>query len=410
MDAALGVCAYLQHRCEQAPGGQLLFSLADGGAGSSAFALEYAGGCGRLQGVWRQEAADAAARKRAHWAEVLRKQRLAAQLRIELSQLQSEGRRLDDEYNRYNTWYMNAKGGSWEEQNYRQSRNRLSSQRSANQSEQSRVSAELREAEKAPPPVLQPLPSGTNAALTWLFFLHMPPLLRRLSRAAFLAQQALLPHPCTAHEDVCASLAVQGLKTHLTAHYNTHRYNPVYHPTPQQPANGAEGDVRLWSYGSVPNPDDVGPRQVDSCYTEDHGVWHPDKLSLVMAWQGSSCQVDAALGLPAGWFNPWALGAGQQRLVVDRLTEALPREAAGLQWAMPVYGGAEETARERGNVGIASQGGAVLGMGRSGCWATERVFSRNNARRNYLLWDLWHCGLLGPAQVVTPCRCRWMRP
>jgi len=40
----------------------------------------------------------------------------------------------------------------------------------------------------APPPVLQPLPAEEGSALVWLFFLHMPPLLRQLGRATFLAQ------------------------------------------------------------------------------------------------------------------------------------------------------------------------------------------------------------------------------
>ena len=35
--------------------------------------------------------------------------------------------------------------------------------------------AQVKDAEKAPPPFIQPLPAGGGLALQWIFFLHMPP-------------------------------------------------------------------------------------------------------------------------------------------------------------------------------------------------------------------------------------------
>jgi hypothetical protein len=81
----------------------------------------------------------------------------------------------------------------------------LSQKRSALTSVQARLDAEL----KAPPPVVQPLPEAQNAALRWLFWLHLEevaPRLSCLSRAAFAAQQLLL-WPCS--RDAKQALAVR---------------------------------------------------------------------------------------------------------------------------------------------------------------------------------------------------------
>jgi hypothetical protein len=51
-----------------------------------------------------------------------------------------------------------------------------------------RTQVYLKSSGTPPPPVVQPLPKEDSAALVWLFFLYMPPLLRSLGRATFLAQ------------------------------------------------------------------------------------------------------------------------------------------------------------------------------------------------------------------------------
>ncbi len=219
VDAALGVCAYLQRAA--VPGRQLLFSLADGGAGTSAFALEFATECGRLRGIWAREAEDAEARKQGHWAEVLRRKERADELRAQRQQLSAEIDSLEEEEKEHERLYRTTSypKDKIHEKRMWSARHKLKELKS----ERWEAASELEEVMRAPAPVLQPLPSREGDALTWLFFLHMPPLLRHLSRASFLAQQALLPHPCTDHPKLCKAMAVADLETDLTAHYNAHR-------------------------------------------------------------------------------------------------------------------------------------------------------------------------------------------
>ncbi len=76
-------------------------------------------------------------------------------------------------------------------------------------SSKKKLEAEVEAARKVPLFVVQPLPRDRGTALTWLFFTHMPPRFRHLSRASFLAQQMLLPRPCG--EEVAATVQVGGL-------------------------------------------------------------------------------------------------------------------------------------------------------------------------------------------------------
>ncbi len=86
VDAALGVAAYLRRRAS--PPSRQLFSLGDpSGGGTFGFALQFASADATLADLQEAEAADAEARVQAHWAEVRRKQALAAGLRSKLSSL-----------------------------------------------------------------------------------------------------------------------------------------------------------------------------------------------------------------------------------------------------------------------------------------------------------------------------------
>ncbi len=385
VDAALAVAAYLQ-RAALRSGGRVLFSLEDGGAATVAFAREFASTSPRLVGILAQEEADAEARVRAHWAEVRRKQQLAAQYRQELQQLEGEGVCLDAEQKRLQAELQalaaaqlaaicrrsrslalsdpaTGDGHRVKLRHQEQETHRLMQR---NYAKQQAVKARLAEAETPPPAVIQPLPDPATCrgdALAWLFFLHMPSLLRRLSRLSFLAQQMLLPHPCSDHPDVVQALNVPGLNTSITNHYNTYSFCPQYGLTPTQRIRGQDGAVLLRSAGSAPS--DVGPRHIDHFHTPSDGVWYPGAdMRMAMAWKGSGCAADVGLQLPSGYFNPWALPAGQQWLVTKRFTEQLKegegsRGAASLQWAMPLYGSAEQTHATRGNTGIARQGGGL---------------------------------------------------
>ena len=195
----------------------------------------------------------------------------------------------------------------------------------------------LRQWGRPPEAVIQPLPQSPAIALRWLFFLHMPPLFRALSRATFLAQQLLLP------PDV--DLPPVDWKSRLASHYNAHQASAYAAVEPRQ---GHDGAVLLVSSDAAIEPTRVGPSHVNSYTTPQHGVWHPDGMRLGMGWQGSGSKADA-------WtcaFDPFLPVTRQA--TVDAFTEQLPEEAIELQWAMPQYGTAA-TPADRGNLAIATQ-------------------------------------------------------
>ncbi|PNH12760.1 hypothetical protein TSOC_000242, partial [Tetrabaena socialis] len=348
VDAALSVAAYLQ-RCSVP--GRRLFSLLDGGASTMSAALEFAQACPRLQGIWAAERWDAEQRTAGHWAEVQRKQRLAADLRQRLSSLVSEGGKLAAELRQHTTTYYAAPHGSYQQStaqsNVDSTRNRVH----RNTADQQRVGGELAEAEKAPPSVMQPLPSDSKLAYQWLFFLFMPPLFRCLSRASFLAQQMLLPRPCSAE---VAKAVADAFSTSLVAHHKAQRAIRMYHLVPRQRTDGADGAVKLWSRAHLPDAKDIGPKHVDSCTSPSHGVWYPDSVPPSMAWSGSGSVADQGQGFPSPFFNPFA--PVDERTVELYFTEQLPQHAASLQWTMHQRGTVGATPAERGNIGIAQQG------------------------------------------------------
>ncbi|PNH12759.1 hypothetical protein TSOC_000243 [Tetrabaena socialis] len=356
VDAALSVAAYLQH-CSM-PGRQL-FSLLDGGASTMALALEFAQACPRLQDIWAAERWDAEQRITGHWAEVQRKQWLAADLRQQLSSLESNGTDLKEElrlhtvaaYNPgpYGSYQRPPAQSNIDKQYIKKSKADIA----RNSAEQQRVKRELAEAEKAPPPVMQPLPSDSKLACQWLFFLFMPPLFRCLSRASFLAQQMLLPRPCSAE---VAKAVAEEFSTSLVAHHNKQRVVRMYHPRPRHQSDGTDGAVRLWSSARLPDAKDTGPKHVDSCTSPWHGVWYPDLVLPSMAWSGSGSVADQGLwgqGFPSPFFNPFA--PVDERAVELYFTEQLPQHAALLQWTMHQRGTTAATPLGRGNIGIAQQ-------------------------------------------------------
>ncbi|EFJ48407.1 hypothetical protein VOLCADRAFT_91060 [Volvox carteri f. nagariensis] len=368
VDAALSVAAYLQG-CRQravAAGGSRradLFSLRDGGVGTMAFAEDYVAACPVLQGILTADQADAAERVTAHWKEVQRKQQLAAQLRITLAKHEGELAQLNRELQRHKAKLAALEAElkayhSSESAEQHATKDRVSSVKFEVRSVESKLQAkdeeicstrcQLSEAEKAPPPVVQPLPSDANLARQWLFFLHMPPLLRHLSRASFLAQQMLLPRPISG--ETMSAIAVQ-YSTSLVQHYNTQRQDRTYASTLRQTRAGADGRVMLWSTKKAPTS--VGPKMVDDCRTPSDGVWYPDSLAPLMAWAGSGAGADQGQGFPSTFFDPFAVL--DEGLLELYFTEKLPQGAESLQWAMHVRSSASVTSPSRGNVAIAQQ-------------------------------------------------------
>ena len=164
--AALRGCAdYLrQHTVLQRP----LFSLRDGGAASFAFAQAFAAADSRMLGTWHEEQTAAQARQAAHWQEVQRKQRLAAQLRQQLAQKKAAEEAARQAHSKA---YAEHGYHSYE---CRAAQSRLSTAQRQVSSTEGKLSAAL----QPPEPVIQPLPQGQQRALQWLFFLYMPPLFR----------------------------------------------------------------------------------------------------------------------------------------------------------------------------------------------------------------------------------------
>ncbi|GLC49187.1 thioredoxin-disulfide reductase [Pleodorina starrii] len=355
VDAALAVAAYLQRH---AVVGRPLFSKLDDGGATMQMAGEFAQGCPRLVGIWAAECRDADDRVAAHWAEVQRKQALARKLRAELAELESEGRSLQSTLNQLRYGYNS---------DVYEAQRRVDNNARQQQSKRS----ELAEAEKAPPAVMQPLPKDSGRALRWLFFLHMPPLFRHLSRASFLAQQMLLPRPMS--KQVADAISVS-YKADLTSYHNAQRHTRTYLPNgPNHRPNGEQGAVKIWSRSAPPDPTSVGPQKVDSFTSPSDGVWYPDGLGPCMAWSGSGSAADQGQGFPAH-FNPFA-PLPDVSLTELYFTEKLPPpmydtastaasateggEAAAaespLQWAMHVRASASETRADRGNQAIATQ-------------------------------------------------------
>ncbi|GLC47557.1 hypothetical protein PLESTB_000000900 [Pleodorina starrii] len=372
VDAALAVAAYLQ-RCKRRGGsGRELFSLRDGGAATLDFAQEFASACPRLQGIWQQEHADAQARVDAHWRKVRSKQTLLAKLRNVLlaalqkaaAQLQEKLRKHKQEVNAAEAEPREIDGGglfAWFrggrrhiiDSNISSAKRRVQEVEAAiadNKERQRSIEAKIMQSEAAPPPVIQPLPASRKLALRWLFFLHMPPLLRHLSRVSFLAQQMLLPRPCGTA--VINAIRVRHL-TSIVQHYNNQRQDRAYISTLRQPLGGTDGRVMLWSDAAVPSASNIGPKHVDYFRTPSDGVWYPDSLDLRMAWGGSGAAADQGQGFPAPFFNAFA--ALEPSLVELYFTERLPPGCESLQWAMHVRASSAATPAERGNIGIAQQ-------------------------------------------------------
>ncbi|KAG2488307.1 hypothetical protein HYH03_013157 [Edaphochlamys debaryana] len=339
VDAALAVAAYLRRWTSP---GKELFSLRDEGAATFDLARALVPKLSRLTKLLAEEQERAAARRAQHWEEVQRKQKEAQRLREELRRLETEGASLKlrrDELrsaeaqrgravkSRTSGWTLNSPELSKAEQDVTQ-----------NSAFQKRTEAQLQETLKAPLAVIQPLPADPDRARVWIFFLHMPTLLRSLARTSFLAQQVLLPRPLSAK--ILSAVTVGGLQTSLASHYNSHR---------RTAPEGSEGAVKLRSPDLPPAARDVGPRSVDECQSPSDGVWHPDTLKPRMAWCGSGAEADIGLGA-SGCFNPFApVPASAVELFY---TATLPAEAAALQRALHTP---ESPSAERGNWALARQ-------------------------------------------------------
>ncbi|KAK3247008.1 hypothetical protein CYMTET_43477 [Cymbomonas tetramitiformis] len=384
MDAALRVCTYLRFCSTQQRDKPPVFSMRDaGGKGTFAMAVDFARSDRTLQLLWQQEQEDASSRQQGHFEEVQRKQASAARWREHIDELEISKAKVDaavhkasqevteataardlvvPAYKEVGDHRLRRKSAAYlaadaKVQTQLQILHRAKANAEASRQTIFQAKSSLKKAEKAPPPVYQPLPAAESSALEVLFFLHMPPLLRLLSRASFTAQQVLLPR-MTCHRpsqeagdriDIHQYVISPQPATCWATYYNTH-HSSQYHKSPLVAANGSQGKVLLLSHGAV--PENVGPSHVDMCTSPSQGVWHPDDLMAhrCMGWSGGGFSLDA-FSPSLDYFNPFADVPAE--VMTLYYTERLPQEHRDLQWAMPQRGA--RTAPDRGNIAIADQ-------------------------------------------------------
>jgi hypothetical protein len=327
-DAVLGVCSYLKHHSR--PGSEL-FNLSEQQA-SLSFAETFAAGDAIMQTMLGVHKAAAAVRMNQHWRKVQQQQQEAADLRGQIKKLQDEkGHKERQQTSGNYSWSSSYNSLSFE----------ISDLKSQIYHKQNALAA----AQKPPPPVIQPLPRQQGPARQWLFFLHMPDLLRHLARSSCLAQQLLLPQPLPSDWRG----RVTGLTISLPEFYNRQQADTTYcMPHTYSGSNGGAGNVL--SRSAVAPPDTVGPAHIDSFSSREDGIWFPDSMRLAMAWEGSSCTADVS---PGGLFNPFA--PMDNTLTVQSFAAQLPGSYSSLQWAVYQYGSLDATPADRGNQGLASQ-------------------------------------------------------
>lgn len=318
------------------------------------FAQHFTNGDSALVRILNSEKNDAEARMDKHWAEVRRKQTEAEQLRSEINTIEGQLRNaeceLSIEQSRYNSacvYDTRASRASLRscEDTVSSLKQKLSSRRGS-----------LKSVLKAPSPVCQPLPRDDNKALQWLFFLHMPPMLRVLSTLSFMGQQMLVPRPwkvkCGGPDgiemiDVMSTLRVNNGEC-LASFYNSYQSCEFYSPLERR--SSVRGNVALVSPSPVAKirPKNIGPASVDHMSSREDGIWFPDSVSYNMEWMGGSLSFDKACGKS---FDPFRVPSNW---VVSYFTEKLESEASSLQWAMRLQDNSDD-ANERANRPLACQ-------------------------------------------------------
>lgn len=371
VDALLGVAHFLRRHTAA---GRDVFTLRDS-APTFDLARRFAASDAALLAAWRDEdyslSSSAASRRvEAHWAEVQRKKCEAEKLKSKLQQHRQE---LSAAESRHSSWESDYRWRS----GYRYDTNpHGSSVESARRAAASTESA-LKEMQKAPAALIQPLPQSKDKALQWLFFMHMPSLFRSLSRLTFLGQQMLLPLT----EEAGEAVAVEACSIKIAEHYNG-RQTGTYCSNSSPLHEGEDGHVMLHADGEIPSSN-YGPRHIDNMHSKSDGVWYPDQLSPTMTWEGSCSSADVLPPLPSGesFFDPFSPRI-KDVMVVTSYTEQL-RCHPELQWAMEQRGSREVTPADRGNLPMAQQDSKPE-------WLDKPGFLAFGSLRSYPLRQLRH--------------------
>ena len=178
-DAVLAVAAYLKSYKKSRP---MIFSLSDQ-SGTFRMAKEFSLSNPSILSIWDGESRFAEARKDENYMNVQKKQRTAAGLRVEIAEREQKLEVLRSTLEDLRIMILPPA------HELKVTRHQIDSQdRSI-----SHCQKQLRTALKSPQMVYLPLPEDKDAAMTVLFFCHMPDNLRTLGRLTFMAQQMLLP-------------------------------------------------------------------------------------------------------------------------------------------------------------------------------------------------------------------------
>jgi hypothetical protein len=242
-----------------------------------------------------QEKEDAKLRVTKHWQEVDRKQRLVRRLRNELTGLAIN--------------YEEAEAKRMSMSSPTQS---VRDARRAAKSAVKKKEREIVNAERAPLPVIQPLPRSDHNALKVLFFLYMSEEFKILSQLSLVAQQLLVPRPWEAQcggqdgiqkVDVFVQIQVEQKEISWTQHYNT--YQKCCYHTPLEIRQGCSQWLDISMHVEVPASTDIGPRYINDFVSSGDGIYFPDINDMRLVWHGGSLARDRHES--RGQFNPFKI-------------------------------------------------------------------------------------------------------
>ena len=283
--ASLEVSAYLKKNSQT---DNELFNLSGAQETTLKFALHFASQSDDLKKIWQEEHKAANKREEDRWEEIKRKKNEVERLKKKLNNQENQRDSLKSKRESYDYW----------SRKYDELTDSIKELDSAIRSTESCLSSE-----KIPPdPIFQPLPRDEESALRILFFLHMPEVLKILSRLAISAQQILCPI-----DDFCRHSALDSSRvaeidkkmrqdsfasTSWVRYYNEHSNKVatckiILHP---------------YSMHKPPKLKKVGPKNVEDFYSKSQCVWHPDSLQPVILWQGGGFPLDERGGYH---FNPF---------------------------------------------------------------------------------------------------------
>ena len=301
-DASLSVEEYLDSNSLR-PG---VFSLPDDA--TQLLAQDFCRGKvdgGRIMEIWAKEKANAADRRRYQWAEIQRKQALYVTLAKELEPLKRDlVQKTSEAAMAAQSLGLTYISLSAEYRNAQKKKNDADAAMSAAQSAVTKKEQEMKEADKPPLAVFQPLPSKEPEALTALFALYMPTHFRTLSRMSFMAQQMLLPR--APYPDAKCVTKVDGFKwtwMQPVIEYNMsdpRSLSSVVKHCHKTGHEGSDGMVEFGSRNQCPGQDKF-PKIVRDYYSDSAGVWHPDSMPEI-GWNGGGFPLDATFGC---YFDPW---------------------------------------------------------------------------------------------------------